>query len=267
MLGALSSPILGFGVSKDLIEILHKTPAMLFWSWINLLLFNLHNQRHPESIQEDSINKPWRPLPAKRLTPLEATKLMYAVYPVVILSSAYFGGLGPCLVEAFSCLWYNEWRGAESPILKNLLNAVGFVCFLAGPLEISNGSVSVIAFPKAFQWLLMIGVAIFLTVHTQDFRDQDGDRLRKRLTLPLLIGDGPARWAVAAAVAFCSWFGPAFWQLGVVGYCLPASMGMLLVFNLLWKRTVRRDVFTWKLWPLWMSSFFFLPLVKMHCVI
>ena len=169
VLGALSSPILGFDVGSSLLEILHKTPAMLFWSWTNLLWFNLHNQRHVDAIEEDRINKPWRPLPANRLTAKEATHLMYAMYPVVIISSAYSGGLRPCLIEAFSCLWYNEWMGAESPIFKDFLNAAGFACFLAGPLEIVLGNISLVDFPRTFQWLVMIGITIFMTVHTQDF--------------------------------------------------------------------------------------------------
>lgn len=264
VLGALSGPTLGFGAPKGLIYILYKTPAMLFWSWINLLLFNLHNQRHPEAIHEDAINKPWRPLPAGRLNPSEATTLMHAVYPIVLLSSAALGGLGPCLVEAFSCLWYNEWRGAESPVLKNLLNAAGFACFLAGPLEIATGGASVVAFPAALHWLAIIAVAIFFTVHTQDLRDQAGDRMRLRQTLPLLIGDAPARWVVVVAVACCSCWATAFWRLGVAALAVPAGAGTLLVGNLLRKRTVGGDVMTWKLWPVWMASLFCLPLIKMH---
>ena len=262
VLGSLSGPSFGFGAPKSSLDILRLTPAMLFWSWINLLLFNLHNQRHPEAIHEDSVNKPWRPLPAKRLTPTEATCLMYWVYPVVILSSAISGGLGPCLLEAFSCLWYNEWGGAENPLLKNLLNAAGFACFLAGPLEIASGSSVMLGESRtALQWLGVLGAAIFSTVHTQDFRDQDGDRMRKRQTVPLMLGDGPARWVAVAGVVCCSWAAAAFWRAGVVGSLVPAGAGMLLVWNLLSKRTVSGDVFTWKLWPVWMGSLFLLPLL------
>lgn len=235
---------------------------MVFWSWTNLLLFNLHNQRHPNAVLEDSVNKPWRPLPAKRLTPTEATYWMYVMYPVVLVSSAGLGGLGPCLIEAFSCLWYNEWGGAESPVLKNFLNAAGFVCFLAGPLEISVGGVSLVQYPKAFQWLTIIGLAIFMTVHIQDFRDQDGDRQRDRRTVPLAIGDAPARWIAATSVLFWSCLASMFWQVGIAGLLLPLGIGVVLSFHLLARRTVESDALTWKIWPFWMTSFFFLPLMK-----
>lgn len=39
-------------------QILSTTPLVIFWVWINLLPFAIDNQRQPESIQEDSLNKP-----------------------------------------------------------------------------------------------------------------------------------------------------------------------------------------------------------------
>lgn len=137
VLNATIAPKLSMGPSRGLAHILKLTPGMLMWSWSNLALFNLHNQRH--GLAEDAINKPWRPLPSKRLTPLQATWAMYCMYPVILIISLRFGGLVPCLFEAVSCLHYNEWNGSSDPFLKNLLNGLGFACFLAGPLEIATG--------------------------------------------------------------------------------------------------------------------------------
>ena len=209
VIGALSGPVFGFGAVIPPTQILYRTPAMLFWSWTNLLLFNLHNQRHFDAIKEDGVNKPWRPLPAQRLSASDATWIMYAMYPVVILSSAYAGGLRPCIVEAVACLWYNEWRGAESPFLRNFLNAIGITCFLAGSFETVIGGVSLMKFPTVLLWLVVLGAIIITTIHLQDFRDQDGDESRGRRTLPLVVSDGPARWIVVLAVTVSSLAGPA----------------------------------------------------------
>ena len=263
---ALCGPIFGFDTSLGLLEILCRSPAMLFWSWTNLLLFTVSNQRHLESIKEDAINKPSRPLPAKRLTAAEATSLMYAMYPIVILFSVCSGGLGPCLLLMFITLWYNECRGAETPFIKNFLNGGGFACFLAGPLEvlvIGRGS-SILRYSRAVQWLALIAFAIFTTSHTQDFRDLEGDKLRNRRTVPLVIGDTPARWLVVIIVLLYSCIAPMFWHMGVAGFLLPASTGSVMVFNLLGRRTVEGDILTWKLWSMWIASFFLLPLVKMR---
>ncbi|MCJ1466620.1 hypothetical protein MMC07_005240, partial [Pseudocyphellaria aurata] len=261
---ALCGQKLGFGANMGLLEILRKTPAVLIWSWTHLLMFQLQNQHTPAAIQEDRINKAWRPLPTGRLTTAEASWLMYAMYPIVILLSVYSGGLGPCLLGTFTCIWYNEWQGAESPFLRTFLNAVGFSCFLAGPLEVLvvGSRDSLLNHPRATQWLALLAVANFTTIHTQDFRDLDGDRLRSRRTVPLVVGDNLARWIVVAAVILCSGLAPAFWHLGVMGSLLPASTGSVMVCNLLWNKTREGDGLSWKLWPFWIISFFFLPLMS-----
>lgn len=118
------------------------------------------------------------------------------MYPIVILSSTYLGGIGSCLLEMFGCMKYLVQRMSSSgkPVSRNFLNTVGFTCFLPGPLEIlaiGSGS-SLPGYPR----LALIAFAIFTTVHMQYFRDRDGNKLRNRRTVPLAIGDAPARWHV-----------------------------------------------------------------------
>ena len=261
VVGAIAGPALGLNASINLATILYKTPVILWWSWSNLLLFTLHNQRHPGAIKEDSANKPWRPIPAGRISPTRTSHVMCAMYPVVLLSSMY-GGLIAYVMEALAYLWYNEWMGAESLFLRNLLNAVGILCSFAGPLEIAIGGTSLLNFPKTVAWLMILGSIIFTTAHVQDFRDQLGDKARGRRTVPIVIGDGPARWLVVVAVSVWSLFGPAFWRLGVQGYSLPIIGGVCTISNLMSNKTVEGDKWTWKLWAGWMASFLFLPLFK-----
>jgi hypothetical protein len=137
--------------------------AMLFWSWSNVLLFTLHNQRHPAGLAEDAINKPWHPLPSKRITPDNTTRLLYVAYPVVLLFCYFEGGLGAYLEEAFCCFWYNEWGGSDHPIIENFLTAPGDMSLIAGPLEIVLGNVSFANIPKVLWWLMVIGLAMFMT--------------------------------------------------------------------------------------------------------
>ena len=264
VLGARAGPALGFARRVPAAALLARVPAMLVWSWANLLLFALHNQRHAASIAEDAINKPWRPLPAKRLTPAEATRLMYAAYPVVLLASMCVGGgLGPCLMLIVAGLWHNEWRGAENPILKNWLSAVGIAGFLAGPLEIALGGPSIAAHPKALGWLLMLAAMISTTIHVQDFRDVAGDKLRARRTIPLVVGDVPVRYMAALAVVAWSRLAASFWELGVLGSLPSGAIGLFLIGKLLLgERTPASDRAAYKIWPLWMVSFFFMPLMK-----
>ena len=51
-------------------------PVVLFWVWINLLPLDIMNQTDAPAIEEDRINKPWRPLPAGLVTMQQARMLV-----------------------------------------------------------------------------------------------------------------------------------------------------------------------------------------------
>ncbi|KAI1775444.1 hypothetical protein F4818DRAFT_451743 [Hypoxylon cercidicola] len=203
-------------------------PKIVLWSWSNLFLFNLRNQRHPRAIAEDALNKPWRPLPAARISPEQTTIVMYMMYPVVLLVALCVGGLVPCLLEALFCLWYNEWCGASDPFLKNLLNGLGFACFLAGPLEVATGHSIFSGGCTAAIWLGILTGCITTTSHTQDFRDKEGDKFIGRDTVPLALGDYYARMIVALGVVGWTSVAGWYWRAGwsevamswVVGGCV-----------------------------------------------
>ena len=244
-----------------LLGLLQRTPAMLFWSWTNLLICCLHNQRHSEAIEEDRINKPWRPIPAKRITAAGTTRLLYGVWPLVITSAYFTGGLQPCLIICGLNIWYNEYGGADQPIQKNFLNAVAITCFLAGPLEVAVHTDVPLSINRASVWLFIISVAVFTTVQAQDFRDRVGDGLRGRRTLPLVIGDMSARVSVAVGVSSSSLIATVFWGNPIIGLGLSGATGGFFLYRLFKKRTVEADAVTWKLWPAWMISLFLMPVL------
>jgi len=83
---ALSSrSYLPLSSSPSPLEIIPRTPYALLQIYLSLLLFSLHNQHHPSSILEDTINKPWRPLPAGRISPSQTRLLLIlGVYPLFL---------------------------------------------------------------------------------------------------------------------------------------------------------------------------------------
>ncbi|RAH39838.1 UbiA family prenyltransferase [Aspergillus brunneoviolaceus CBS 621.78] len=247
------------GASLSFRQILVSLPRMFLWSWSNLFLFTLHNQRSASAISEDRINKPWRPLSAGRITPHQAKMLIYCMYPAMFVISGTMGGVAPCLLEAFSCLWYNEWNGASNPLLKNLLNGIGFACFFAGPLEVATNSSVLSDDMKAFTWLLVLAGAITTTVHAQDFRDIDGDRATGRRTVPLLIGDENARSALAVGIIAWTALSCWFWDVGSAERswlsCLPACVaGTIVVWGFYWSTTREGDRRSWQIYPLWLIA-------------
>ncbi|KAF6226854.1 hypothetical protein HO133_008295 [Letharia lupina] len=243
---------------------LKRLPLVVFWTWINLLPFSIDNQRQPEAIREDGVNKPWRPMPSQRLTPRQAKIWMLGLYPVAVMSSAYLGGLRQCLCLICLGFWYNDLGGADqNPLIRNLINSCGFLCYTSGAMEVAYGSwISLSPGSLLFRWFSVIAAVVLTTVHTQDMYDQAGDSLRGRWTVPLAMGDGPSKITIAIPMAFWSWFGPQFWALHIAAYILPVGLGLTIILRTLILRSVVDDKRTFQLWNLWVVVLYLLPLLS-----
>lgn len=265
VLSALSGPILTTNNSPDFSVLLSRIPIVAFWCWINLLPFAIDNQRQPEAVDEDGENKPWRSMPSGRLSETHAKWLMWSLYPIAIVASLKLGGLKQCL--ALICLgwWYNDLGGADySCITRNFINACGFLSYASGATEVASRSnlLDNPFKPVAWSWFLIIGAVVFTSVQTQDMYDQAGDSLRRRKTVPLVIGDHYARWSIALAMMGWSVVCPTFWQLGPVTYAISIITGAVVTFRTLTKRSVSADKVTFRIWNLWMVMLYLMPLFK-----
>jgi len=78
---------------EERIEIIRRIPLVLFWVWLNLLPFEINNQKQPQGIAEDKLNKPWRTMPSNRWSYRQATNAMRFFYLVAISVSWYMGGI------------------------------------------------------------------------------------------------------------------------------------------------------------------------------
>ncbi|KAI1288579.1 UbiA prenyltransferase family [Xylaria venustula] len=234
----------------------------LLWSWSNLFLFNLHNQRHPQSIREDAVNKPWRPIPSGRITSVQTTRVMYCMYPVTSVIALGTGGLVPCLVETLLCIWYNELGGAANPFLKNALNGFGFACFLAGPFEVVTRRSIFTGDNKAAIWLLILAIAITSSSHLQDFRDTAGDKAMGRKTVPIVMGDLAARLQCSVALLVSTGVACCFWRVSCGQGVIAEISGLTIAANLLLHRNRSGDILSWRLFPLWMLGLILLPVLS-----
>ncbi|EPE24311.1 hypothetical protein GLAREA_08162 [Glarea lozoyensis ATCC 20868] len=127
LVGLLSGPILTTNPSPLLFETAKRLPRALAWIWINLLPFNIDNQRQPNSIAEDLKNKAWRPLRSRRLSPEQATRLMLALYLLAFLSSLALGGVWQCIGLMALGYWYNDLHGGDRLYIRNFINACGYI--------------------------------------------------------------------------------------------------------------------------------------------
>lgn len=247
------------GADQPLALILASIPKMLLWSWTNLLVFNLSNQRSEASIKEDMVNKPWRPLPSGRLTSADATRLFNCVRPTVLVVSFWVGGLVPCILIMCLSYCYDDRGAASNPLIKNMINGMGIGCYFAGPFEVITGRSILSGKGDAAIWVLMIMGAIATTSHAQDLRDQEGDRAAGRETLPNMVGDMNARLLAVVGIIGWTCIAASYWGVGWTKGGISGIAGAIMAGNMLRDRTRKGDILTWKFFPLWMFGLFLMP--------
>ena len=242
--------------------VMRRLPLVLLYIWMNLLPFVINNQKSPNAIKEDAINKPWRTLPSGRMTPQQAGRLMLILHLLALRLSYATGGLKQSVALVFLGIWYNNFASADSNCLvRNLLNAAGYLCFTSGAMEVALG------FPlpveaRLVQWLGVIAAILVTTVHVQDMCDQVGDSIRGRKTVPLVLGDGPARWTTAIPMIFWGYVCPRLWNSAMVVTALSLLLAGTVAARSLMLRTIKDDVLTFKVWNGWLTLVFLLPLLS-----
>ena len=261
--GALSGSAMTTNPTPNLASVALRLPHTLLWMWLVILVFTIANQRLEESVLEDSINKPWRPMPSQRLTVPQARTLLLCIIPAVYLASLYLGARDQVVLGMLLTWMYNDLKGSdEDYIVRNLINSLGLTTWSIGATKVACGAAGHTLNNVGYRWLLMVGLIIFTTLQIQDFRDQEGDSKKGRRTAPLVWGDNVMRWVTASTIVFWSFASPASWKLGIGSYLVPVTIGSLVAGRLLVWRDARTDEKTWKLWALWMASLFVLPLCK-----
>lgn len=184
----------------DLKTVLLNCPIVMIWVWFNLLIFTISNQRLPKNILEDQLNKSWRPLPAKRISPDGARKvlLMFAIPATFAISFLIGTALEEVWVAVVLQYLYNDLEGGnEIWLIRNLLSSALLATYDHGSLRILSHTLGHQLNPAGHQWILIIWIIAFLTGPLADFSDQSGDQEINRRTLPLVCGDTVARYLMS----------------------------------------------------------------------
>jgi 4-hydroxybenzoate polyprenyltransferase len=261
LLNVLAGPTLNeYAFKSPVLTILAaRLPSVIFWVWFNFLVFCVGNQRRQDSVEEDALNKPWRPIPSKRLTQTQADRLFYSLHVAVIALGIYLGTTPFTLALLLLGWMYNDWEGGSHPIARNTINACAIVCFALGATDVACRDRPFILNQKGQQWQWIIAAVVCTTLQIQDFHDLEGDRYRGRSTIPILIGDVAARWTVVTPMLIWSWFVPSFWNMTMVGYAAPLGIGGLISWRSLMHKGVESDRVTYKMWGLWLACLLALP--------
>ena len=240
-------------------------PMVLIWTWFNLLSLDMNNQHRQGDVEEDKKNKPWRPIPAGRLSVEETKFFMLASYVVSVLMSIYLGGLAECLALVAQGWIYNELGAAnDSYLARNLLNATGYMTFAAGAAKVACLQSGTMIQRGTYSWFILLGLVVATTIQFQDLYDQEGDSARGRRTIPLIAGDGIARLSIGLPIAVWSLLCPAFWRLDARGFVLPILLGFVVIFRLFRYKGVCSDKTSFKVWNAWVVVLYLLPFVKQY---
>ena len=235
----------------------------LTWTLLTLIPFAISNQLSPSAIVEDTLNKPWRPLPQTRLTRTQAKNTMLTFYALsqihgILTRTGHRQSLAMIPLGTY----YNHLGGADHhPLTRNLTNAAGYLCFTTGAMEAAFGCPLPLTRlpPRLAAWLILLATVVFSTIHLQDLYDQEGDRLRARRTLPLVIGDPAARWAAALPMLVWGAVCPAFWRVGPWLTIVCVGLAWTVAVRTLLVRSVPGDRVTFRFWNCWVMLVYLLP--------
>lgn len=237
--------------SDSLYDLVAALASGLIYFWLYVLTFCLSNQL--VGVDEDRINKPYRPL-VVGLVSYRGALMRWAGLMLVFSALGWWLDVlewtlvwqGASMLHNFAG-WSRHWIG------KHLVMGVGVVAGLVPAWEFS-APLTV----DAARWIVFLACAIMLLIATQDLRDTAGDRAIGRRTLPIVLGDWATRLMLGVGFALLpvavSWAlvvpAPLSWQLMLCNAALTA-LSLLISARLLLYRTRRDDQYTYTLFTYW----------------
>lgn len=223
----------------------------IFWVWLHLLQFCVSNQT--ASPEEDTLNKPWRPIPSGRLSVQAAVRSRWLLAPLCVIASKVYGVsivgglLTICIVLHNELGFHSHWFS------RNLLNALAYSLFDVGAACVASQDRDPIFISRILFSGVVNSLIILTTIHAQDFRDEEGDRLEGRKTLPIVA---PRLGRLSMPLALCLW-SFALSKLFNTGLLINASvlvLGLFVGLRFYQVRTVAADQTSYTLYNIWLVA-------------
>ncbi|CAI7644281.1 unnamed protein product [Penicillium crustosum] len=149
-------------------------------------VFDIANQI--TSIEEDIINKPFRPIPAGLLTKEEASRRWFLSWSLPAIAVLRISGRDAAVYLVIWQIWvalHYSWPRFNHWLMRNAFTAVGATIQLKLLDAVISHAVPTIQIVPHLDILLFLWFA--LTIHVQEFHDVEGDCQQKRQTLPLIL--------------------------------------------------------------------------------
>ncbi|KAJ0120496.1 hypothetical protein J7T55_015225 [Diaporthe amygdali] len=255
------------GSSVSWLSVLQNFPAVLIFNWWHTFIFDLSHQWSPQSVAEDRINKPWRPIPKGKITPDQTRRLILVIIPLSLGLDYYMNVWDQGIVIHVITWMYNDLGGCDEWFfIRDLCTASAFAMFNSGALKIASGCYmnddQCDVNELGHIWTGIISAVIFTTMQVQDLKDQEGDRLRNRKTVVLLFGESVSRASIALLVLFWSLVCVCFWGTSLRTFALAILPAIVVIWKVMmsgYNKTEDRR--TWQLWSVWLICLYALPLV------
>lgn len=203
-----------FDNASPITSIIARFPLTLLHSALFALAFAISNQHLPSAIIEDTGSKPWRPIPAGRISPSNARILSYA-FGLANLLLAFFLGrevFGAMVAQIALSLAYNDLGLSERGFwIRDLVNAGNMTSWLVASSLVAAGPSARLSGEQAARWFGVLGLITYTTLSVVDFHDLPGDLACGRVTLPIWLGEEKARWFVSSLVLAWSVLAPRLW--------------------------------------------------------
>ncbi|TFK38914.1 UbiA prenyltransferase family-domain-containing protein [Crucibulum laeve] len=232
---------------------------VIIWIWIHLLQCNVSNQY--KSIDEDLVNRPWRPLPARRITLAGAKILRWALVPLCMLHSARYGK-GVTFASGLltiTTVVYDEFGGAGHWIGKNASAVFGYGSFEIGATIIMGNAQNLDS--KAVCAIACSALVIFTTIHAQDCADVEGDRALNRVTFPIYAPEA-SRVTLFLALIIWSIFLGQIWDISIENMMLLCVFGSYIGWRYYCLRSVEADKRSYLIYNIWLFSIHLLPAIS-----
>ncbi|KAF8495311.1 UbiA prenyltransferase family-domain-containing protein [Gautieria morchelliformis] len=223
-------------------------PRIVFWIWLHLLQFCVSNQCiNPE---EDAVNKPWRPIPAGRVTVSQAQNLRWVLVAACLALSIYRGVLPASILLCSFTIAYNDLGLHRHIVMRNACNAVGYASFELGATQLAAGNSYVCS--SGVVPLIASALIVFTTIHAADFRDEEGDRLEGKRTLPISFPEG-SRIVMLASLVLWSSALSLFWNLDAILASVLLITGAAVGLRFIYRRNAAADRMSYLLYNVWLS--------------
>lgn len=264
------SEALASNYAPSISQVWQRAPAVLVFNLANLLIFDLANQRSPESVAEDRVNKPWRPIPRGKITMEQTRRLMLVAIPLTLALNYVLGAWRQGVFILVLTWLYNDLRGGDEAFVRELIISVAYGLFNHGSLRIAfsngvTGPETIVHSLRSITWTVIISGVILTTMQVQDLKDVQGDRGRGRRTIVLFLGERFSRISIAFFICFWSFACARFWHLEFLRYAGHTVVAIVLTTRVLFVGgSGREDAHTWRLWCFWHASLYLLPVLSIY---